>query len=95
MGHTKERPYIGGIGKRKEAKNLKVVDVLSVQEKYINHKLVGATLGRGLRGVKRTSRDEPIGIVMHICMETTQGNSLCSYLYLKLAKISCFSYYLL
>jgi hypothetical protein len=28
-------------------------------------------------------------------METTQGNSLCSYLYLKLAKISCFSYYLL
>jgi hypothetical protein len=28
-------------------------------------------------------------------METTQGNSLYSYLYLKPAKILCFSYYLL
>jgi hypothetical protein len=27
-------------------------------------------------------------------MGTTQGNSLCSYLYLKLAKTSCFSFYL-
>jgi hypothetical protein len=25
-------------------------------------------------------------------METTQGNSLCSYLYLKLAKMPCFSF---
>jgi hypothetical protein len=25
-------------------------------------------------------------------METSQGNSLCSYLYLKLAKMSCFSF---
>jgi hypothetical protein len=32
--------------------------------------------------VKRTRRDEPIAVVTHICMETTQGNSL----YLKLAK---------
>jgi hypothetical protein len=24
-------------------------------------------------GVKRTKRDEPIGVVIHICMETTQG----------------------
>jgi hypothetical protein len=39
--------------------------------------------------VKKTGRDEPIGIVMHICME--QYNS---YLYLKLAKTSCFSFYL-
>jgi hypothetical protein len=45
--------------------------------------------------VKRTGRDEPVGVVIHICMETTQGNSLCSYLYLKLAKMSCFSFYLL
>jgi hypothetical protein len=28
-------------------------------------------------------------------METTQGTSLCSSLYLKLAKMSCFSFYLL
>jgi hypothetical protein len=28
-------------------------------------------------------------------METTQGISLCSYLYLKLIKTSCFSFYLI
>jgi hypothetical protein len=43
--------------------------------------------------VKRISRDEPVGVVIYICMETTQGNSLCSYLYLKLANPSCFSIY--
>jgi hypothetical protein len=42
--------------------------------------------------VKRTGRDEPIGDVIHTCMETTQGNSLCSYLYLELAKMLCFSF---
>jgi hypothetical protein len=31
---------------------------------------------------------------MHIYMEISQGNSLCSYHYLKQAKISCFSFYL-
>jgi hypothetical protein len=40
-----------------------------------------------------TGRDEPIGIVIHMCMEATQGISLCSYLYLKLAKMPCFSYF--
>jgi hypothetical protein len=30
MGHTNERPSMGGIGQRKETKNLNVVDVLSV-----------------------------------------------------------------
>jgi hypothetical protein len=39
--------------------------------------------------------DEPVGVVIHIYMETTQGNSPCSYLYLKLAETSCFSFYLL
>jgi hypothetical protein len=43
--------------------------------------------------VKRTRRGESIGVIIHICMETTQGNSLCSYLYLKLAKMSCFFFY--
>jgi hypothetical protein len=46
-------------------------------------------------GVKKTDRNEPIGVEIHICMETTQGNSLCSHLYLKLAKMPCFSFYLL
>jgi hypothetical protein len=45
--------------------------------------------------VKKSGRDQPVGVVIHICMETTQENSLCSYLYLKLAKMPWFSYYLL
>jgi hypothetical protein len=45
--------------------------------------------------VKRTRGDELIEVVIHTCMETSQGNSLCSHLYLKLAKISCFSFHLL
>jgi hypothetical protein len=45
--------------------------------------------------VKRTGRDEPVGVVIHISMETTQGISLCSYLYLKFAKTPCFSYYVI
>jgi hypothetical protein len=36
--------------------------------------------------VKRTGRDKSIGAVIHVCMETTQGSSLCRYLYLKLEK---------
>jgi hypothetical protein len=51
-------------------------------------------MGKELGGVKRTERDEPIGFVVQKYMET-QGNSLCSYLYLKLAKTSCFSFHLL
>jgi hypothetical protein len=45
--------------------------------------------------VKRTGRGKAIGAVIHICMEATQGNSLCSYLYLRLAKchVSSFIYY--
>jgi hypothetical protein len=36
--------------------------------------------------VKRSGRDEPIWIVIHMCMEAMLGISLYSYLYLKLAK---------
>jgi hypothetical protein len=42
--------------------------------------------------VKSTGIDEQIGIVIHICMKTSQGILLYSYLYLKLAKMPCFSY---
>jgi hypothetical protein len=44
--------------------------------------------------VKRSGTDEPIWVVIHKYMETTLGLSLYSYLYLKLAKTVCFSYYL-
>jgi hypothetical protein len=45
--------------------------------------------------VKRCGRDGPIWVAIHICRKTTQRISLCSYLHLKLAKMPCFSYYLL
>jgi hypothetical protein len=45
--------------------------------------------------VKRSGRDEPMWIAIHMCMEATLGISLYSYLYLKLAKMLCLSYYLL
>jgi hypothetical protein len=48
------------------------------------------TMGKGLRVVKRYNRDKPIWVVIHICMETTQGISLYSYFYLKVAKMPCF-----
>jgi hypothetical protein len=38
---------------------------------------------------------EPISVVIDIYMGIGQGISLCSYLYLKVAKMACFSYYLL
>jgi hypothetical protein len=45
--------------------------------------------------VKRSARDEPMWVVIHMCMEAILGISLCSYIYLKLAEMICFSYYLL
>jgi hypothetical protein len=40
--------------------------------------------------VKRSGRDEPIWVVIHMYMETTQGISMYSYLHLKLAKMLFF-----
>jgi hypothetical protein len=45
--------------------------------------------------VRRSGRDEPMWVVIHMCMEAMVGISLYSYLYLKLAKMICLSYYLL
>jgi hypothetical protein len=36
--------------------------------------------------VKRSGRNEPIWVVIHICLETTQGISQYGYLHLRLAK---------
>jgi hypothetical protein len=36
--------------------------------------------------VKRSVRDEPMCVVIHMCMDATPGFCLYSYLYLKLAK---------
>jgi hypothetical protein len=43
--------------------------------------------------VKRSGRDKSVGVVIHICMETAQGISLFSYLYLKLAKMPCLLFF--
>jgi hypothetical protein len=44
--------------------------------------------------MKKIRGDKPSGVIVDIYMEISQGNSLCSYLYLKQAKMSCFSFYL-
>jgi hypothetical protein len=45
--------------------------------------------------VKRSGRDEPKWVVIHMCMEAMLRISLDTHLYLKLAKMLCLSYYLL
>jgi hypothetical protein len=40
--------------------------------------------------VKRSGRDEPMWVSISKCMEAMLGISLCSYLYLKLAKTLVF-----
>jgi hypothetical protein len=44
--------------------------------------------------MKKIGGDKPIGVIVHINKEIPQKNSLCSYLYLKQAKMSLFSFYL-
>jgi hypothetical protein len=44
----------------------------------------------GQEVMKRSGRDEPIWVVIHMCMETTLGFCLYSYFYLKLAKMLLF-----
>jgi hypothetical protein len=43
--------------------------------------------------VKKIRGDKLVGVIIHIYMEISQGNSLCSYPYLKL-KCQVFSFYL-
>jgi hypothetical protein len=43
-------------------------------------------MGRDQEVVKRSGRDEPMWVAIHMCMEATLGISLYRYLYLKLAK---------
>jgi hypothetical protein len=89
----------------KETKNLNFFMCSWYRNQYRNLNWPGLSGEGDVRGVKRIGRDEPIGVVIHICMETTHVfpgffsffflfymYSLCSYLYLKLAKTSCFSF---
>jgi hypothetical protein len=38
----------------------------------------GMNIEMGLGRSKEDRRDDPVGDVIHICMETAQGNSLCN-----------------
>jgi hypothetical protein len=49
-------------------------------------------MGSGPGSSRESSRDEPIWVVIHMCM-VTLGISLYSYRYPKLAKTLCLSYY--
>jgi hypothetical protein len=44
--------------------------------------------------MKKIRGDKSIEFIIHICIEISEGNSLCSYLYLKQAEMSCVSFYL-
>jgi hypothetical protein len=61
---------------------------------HSNLKLAEATM-EYQEVVKRSGRDESMWFAIHKCMEAMLGISLYSYLYLKLAKTLCLSYYLL
>jgi hypothetical protein len=43
--------------------------------------------------MKKIRGDKSVGVIIHIHMEISKGNSLCSCLYLKQTKISCFSFF--
>jgi hypothetical protein len=45
--------------------------------------------------VKRSGRDEANQVVIYMCTKAMLGVSLYNYLYLKLAKMQCLSYYCL
>jgi hypothetical protein len=42
--------------------------------------------------MKKIISDKPVGVIIHIYMELSKENSMCSYLYLKQTKMSCFSF---
>jgi hypothetical protein len=50
------------------------------RNEYRNLKLAKQPWEKDQGGVKRTGRDGQIVVVIPICMETAQGNFLCSYL---------------
>jgi hypothetical protein len=43
--------------------------------------------------MKKVRGDKPMGVIIHY-MKLSQGNSLCTYLYLKQVKMSLFSLFL-
>jgi hypothetical protein len=73
-GHTKGRL------KRKPKTWMRLMCSLYRNE-YRNLKLTGATKASGIGRNEEDWRSKLIRAIIHICMGTTQGNSLCSCLY--------------
>jgi hypothetical protein len=85
---------MGGIGKGKKTKNLNGMMCSLYRSECSNLKLAKPLWEGDEELMKRSSRDEPMWVVTHMCMETTQGISPCSYLHLKLAKMLFFLSYM-
>jgi hypothetical protein len=65
-------------------------------QKSLHTQKVGLPLWEGdLEVVKRSGRDEPVPVIIHMCKEAMFGISLYRDLYFKLAKMLCLFYYLL
>jgi hypothetical protein len=96
MGHTLRGECIArGTGKEG---NLKLESVWCVHCRGVNKVILNLqrSLWEDVREVvKRSGRDEPIQVVIHMCMEAMLEISLYSYPYLKLAKMLWISYYFL
>jgi hypothetical protein len=65
-----------------------MVDILyRLKNEYRILKLAETTTRKGIRE-DAENRDEPIGFIIHLYMEISQGKSCCGYLCLKQAKMS-------
>jgi hypothetical protein len=95
MGHTKKRLHTGGIWKGRKSKTWMWLMCSLYRSGYSNIKLAEVTMGKGLGSSEEVwLRWTNVGYNTSI-LETIQGISLYRYLYLKLAKTPCFSYYFL
>jgi hypothetical protein len=95
MGHTLRGECAWEkLGKGRKPKTWMWLIYSLYRSTYSNLKLAESTMGRGLGSSMRSGRDEPIWVVIHMCMEAMLKISLYSYLYLKLTKC-CLSYCLL
>jgi hypothetical protein len=95
VGHTLRGEHVQRNREREE--NLKLESVSCAHCRGANKVILNwqrPLWESDLEVVKRSGRDEPIQVVIHMFMEAILGISLYSYLYLKVAKMLCLSYYL-
>jgi hypothetical protein len=96
MGNTLRGEHIHK--KYRRIENRKLESVLCVHCRGVNIVTLQQqrSLWEGdLEVVKRSDRDESVRVAIHMCMEAMIGISWYSYIYLKLPKTLCLSYYCL